>query len=92
MKNTAFLWIAVATALVLLIPLISMQFSSEMNWDETDFIVIGALLFGAGSFFVLVARHVTLTSHRILVGLMVLAAVLFLWAELAVGIFTNWGS
>ena len=90
-KNSVFVWIALATAAILLIPLVTMQFTTEVNWDATDFIVMGALLFGVASLFVLAARK-TARSHRILVGIAFVAAFLFVWAELAVGIFTNFGS
>ncbi len=92
MQNYVFIWIAVATGLILLVPLVAMQFSSEVQWDHTDFIVIGTLLFGMGSACVLTARKVRKTSHRIAVGIGFALVVLWLWAELAVGIFTNWGS
>lgn len=89
--NRVFAWLAVATGVLLLIPLIAMQFTAEVNWDATDFIVMGALIFGAGSLFVLIARQVR-EKHRLLVALLVAAAFLYVWAELAVGIFTDWGS
>ena len=91
MQNKIFGWVALITGLILSIPLIAMQFTSEVNWNLSDFIVMGALLFGAGSIFVLVAR-VTPRKYRALIGVGFLLAVLYLWAELAVGIFTNWGS
>ncbi|MGH8077936.1 MAG: hypothetical protein ACREPE_11510 [Lysobacter sp.] len=31
-------------ALLLLLPLVAMQFTDEVDWDETDFIVIGAMI------------------------------------------------
>ncbi|MDQ2695792.1 MAG: hypothetical protein M3Z21_10530, partial [Pseudomonadota bacterium] len=31
-------------AFLLLLPLAAMQFTNEVNWDETDFIVFGAML------------------------------------------------
>jgi hypothetical protein len=92
MHNQIFLWLAVATGLILLIPLAAMQFTTEVNWDSTDFIVMGTLLFGSGSIFVFTARKVQDTTRRVVLGVVVLAAVLYLWAELAVGIFTHWGS
>ncbi len=92
MENTIFLWLALATGVILLIPLIVMQFSSEMNWDETDFIIIGILLFGMGSLFVITARMIQSKSLRIAIGVVFVLAVMYIWAELAVGIFTNLGS
>jgi hypothetical protein len=91
MQNKVFLWIVLATGLVLLIPLLAMQFTGEVNWTLLDFATMGALLFGMGSMFVLAARKVD-KKHRVAVGIAFAAALLYLWAELAVGIFTTWGS
>jgi len=91
MQNKIFLGIALAPALVLLIPLIAMQFTSEVNWTLSDFIIMGVLLFGMGSMFVLVARK-TRKEHRLVIGIAFAAALLWIWAELAVGVFTTWGS
>lgn len=90
-SNNVFLWIALATGLVLLIPLLAMQFTSEVNWGVTDFIVMGALLFGAGALFVLVSRKLP-RRRRVVTGFIFAAAFLYIWAEFAVGIFTNFGS
>jgi hypothetical protein len=90
-RNSIFLWIALATAVILLIPLVAMQFTVDVRWNVTDFIVMGALLFGMASLFVLAARK-TARKHRVLIGAIFLAASLYVWAELAVGIFTNLGS
>ena len=87
MQNKVFLWIALFTGFVLLIP-----FLNGWDWDETDFSIIGILLFGMGSLFVLTARNIKSGSKRMLVGTLILMAVLYIWAELAVGIFFNFGS
>jgi len=89
--NSIFIWIALATAGVLLVPLIAMQFTTAVSWDETDFIVMGLLVFGMASMFVLAARRLA-RKHRVLIGGVFIAAFLYIWAELAVGIFTNLGS
>lgn len=89
--NRVFAWIALATGVLLLIPLVAMQFTAEVDWDATDFIVMGGLIFTAGSVFVLIARQVK-ERHRLPAALLVVSAFLYVWAELAVGIFTDWGS
>ena len=86
LRKRVFVWIALATGAILLIPLIAMQFTTEVNWDETDFVVMGSLLFGIASVFVLAARRVP-RKHRVLLGGLFIAAFLYLWAELAVGVF-----
>lgn len=91
MRNSVFLWITIATGLLLLIPLIAMQFTSEVNWNMTDFVVMGLLLFSAGSVFVLVSRR-SPHRRRVVIGVTVAAALLYIWAELAVGVFTNLGT
>jgi len=89
--NRVFAWIALATVLVLLVPLVAMQLTQGVNWDGMDFLVAAGLLFGTGSLFVLVARRVP-RGRRIALGVLFGAAFLYVWAELAVGIFTNLGS
>lgn len=90
-QNKIFAWIAAATLVILLIPLIAMQASSEVNWALSDFIIMGFLLFGAGSALVLVARLAS-KKYRLLAVLAVTAVFMYIWAELAVGVFTTLGS
>lgn len=90
-KNSVFGWMALGTGLLLLIPLVAMQFTSEVNWGALDFVVMGALLMGAGSLFVLVARRTPQKRH-IVIGALIGAIFLLVWAELAVGVFTHLGS
>lgn len=40
--------VAVVTGVILLIPLVAMQFSEEWDWQPGDFLFIGALLAGSG--------------------------------------------
>ena len=43
-------------ALMLLLPLLAMQFSDQWNWDPADFVLFGALLAGACGAYELAAR------------------------------------
>lgn len=78
---------SIAAAGILLIPLVAMQFTSEVNWNVADFIVAGALLFGMGTVLELTLRSLKKKSHRILAAISLLFALGLIWAELAVGIF-----
>jgi uncharacterized membrane protein YesL len=89
--NKIFGWIALATVAILAIPFSMMQFSANWNWSLTDFVTIGILLFGSCSVFVFVARNTPLKYRNIIVTAFILG-ILYIWAELAVGIFTNIGS
>jgi hypothetical protein len=90
-RDRVFVWIAVATALVLLIPLIAMQFTNDVSWGPIDFVLMGFLLFGTASLFVLVSTKVP-RKYWGVVGILFAAVLLYVWAELAVGIFTSLGS
>lgn len=84
--------IALVTAVLLLIPLVSMQFSEDVDWKLNDFVVAGVLIFSAGLVLNLILTKVRTRKRKLVaVGVLTLAF-LYLWAELAVGIFTNWGS
>ena len=89
MHYRPFLRVVLITALILSIPAVAMQFTDEVNWDATDFVVMGALLLITGVALEIVAARLLRTSHKLIAACVVLAAFLYLWAELAVGIFTN---
>jgi hypothetical protein len=67
-----------------------MQFTDEMNWSLFDFVIAGVLLFGTGVMFVLAARK--MPKYRAVIGIVLALALSWLWVELAVGLFTTWGS
>jgi hypothetical protein len=46
----------VIAALILLLPLRAMQFTDEVVWDEADFAVMAAMLFGACGAYEMAAR------------------------------------
>ncbi len=87
MKNKSLKIIITAVAILLLIPFIAMQFTDEVSWTIFDFIVMGILLLSTGFLCELTIRKVTKAKHRIVLCIVILAAFLIIWAELAVGIF-----
>ena len=87
MKNKRPLIIIVIVGILLLIPLVAMQFTNEVNWDLADFAVMGVLLLSTGFACEFVLRKVTSTKNRILLCGIILTILLIVWAELAVGIF-----
>jgi len=76
-------------AFLLLLPLIAMQFTNEVNWDETDFIVFGVMLAVACGTYELAARATGNGAYRVGVGIAVVAAFILVWMNLAVGIVGN---
>ena len=87
MKNQRLIGILLAVAAILSIPLIAMQFTSEVDWDLRDFVIMGILLSGTGLMCELVMRKVKTFGGRLLIIGANLAVFLLIWVELAVGIF-----
>ena len=87
MQNKRLTSIVLSVTLILLIPLIAMQLTGEVNWTLMDFVVMGVLLLGTGLLIELVLRKVKKTVHRIAICGVILLALTLIWAELAVGIF-----
>jgi hypothetical protein len=81
--------LALATAGLLLIPLVAMQFTKEVVWTLSDFVIAGVLLFGAGLTYVLVSRLGTNGAYRLGAGMAVAAGLLLVWGNLAVGFIGN---
>ena len=79
-------YVAFATSAILVAPLVIMQFTNEVNWGIFDFIVMGILLFGAGLAYVLISRISESIAYRTAVGVAVVAGLLLIWINLAVGI------
>jgi hypothetical protein len=86
-KNKRLIGILSAIALLLLIPLIAIQFSDEVKWTLADFVVMGFLLISTGLLCELVIRKVSKINWRIALCLVILLVFFLIWAELAVGIF-----
>ena len=73
-------------ALILLLPLVAMQFTEKVTWDLADFVVFGAMLAGACGTYELAARMTGNYAYRAAVGVAVATAFILVWMNLAVGI------
>ena len=91
LQRNVLLWIAVFTGAILSIPLASMQFTDEVNWGLADFVVMGLLVFSA-SYLLVIVSGLTHQRHKVVIAAVVIAAFIYIWAELAVGVVTGIGS
>ena len=87
MQNKRLIGIVFTVVLLLLVPLIAMQFTNQVKWTLSDFVAMGVLLLGAGLMCELVMRKIKKIKYRIAIVVAILVALLLIWAELAVGIF-----
>ncbi len=87
MKVSRLLIVPIIVGILLLIPLIGMQFSDEIVWTTSDFLVMGILLLVTGLAIDLVLRKFPSTKSRVIFCGIILLFFFLIWAELAVGIF-----
>ena len=73
--------------LILLIPLITMQFTDEVNWTIFDFIIMGSMLSVTGYSVGTIYKKVKNNNVSLILILSVILIFLLVWAELAVGLF-----
>ena len=73
--------------LLLLIPLIAMQLTDEVNWSFFDFIIMGTLLTITGLLIGIILKKVKSYKYKKVLIVTILLIFLLIWAELAVGLF-----
>ena len=73
-------------ALLLLLPLLAMQFTGEVNWTAFDFLAFGTMLAIACGAYELAAKTTINTAYRAAAGIAIAAAFFLVWSNLAVGI------
>ncbi|MCH5719723.1 hypothetical protein [Niabella hibiscisoli] len=78
--------VAIVTIALLLVPFISMQFTSQVNWSAADFLIMGALIFGIGLSYVIINRFAPNWVYRIAITLALMATFLMIWVNMAVGL------
>jgi len=87
MKKQHIIRSILAAELVLLVPLVSMLFTDEVDWKIPDFIIVGILLAGVGFAYQLITTGVRSNSRLVVVGIVLAALMILTWIELAVGLF-----
>jgi len=85
MNSRRLLIYAIVTGFILMIPLIAMQFTTEVNWTGSDFVVAGTLLFGSALVYELASRNVSSPRTRLVIAFIVLAILAFIWVGAATG-------
>jgi hypothetical protein len=71
---------------LLLLPLVAMQFTSDVNWTLRDFLTFGTMLAVACGTYEIAARSTRSVAYRMGVGIAVAASFFLVWINLAVGI------
>ncbi len=77
-------YIAGIVGLILLVPLCGNLFISGWNWGFLDFVVMGALLFGAGLAISYAVRKIPDPTYRVIAIIGILVILFGIWLELAV--------
>jgi hypothetical protein len=83
--------ILLAVALILLLPLLAMLVTDEVAWGPADFGVAGALLVGIALMQRAATRRAGNVAYRVAAGVALAAALLLVWASLAVGVIGEEG-
>lgn len=83
---------AVVAIVFLLIAFLVNKIINGWNWDYFDFIIAGILIFITGLVIEVLNKLIKNKIFKYITVLIILAGFLWIWAELAVGVFTNWGS
>jgi hypothetical protein len=87
MKNKRLLIFIIISLTILVIPLLAMQFTDEVNWTLGDFMMAALLLGTTAILSDLVLRKINNKMFRITILVLVLLCLIIIWAQLAVGIF-----
>ncbi|KFN46611.1 hypothetical protein [Arenimonas metalli] len=76
-------------AALLLLPLVAMQFTDEVDWNGADFIVMGVMLLAVCTAYEIAARIARNNAYMVAAALAAGACFLTVWVNLAVGIIGN---
>lgn len=83
--------VSLGTLIILLIPLIAMQFTDEVVWTLGDFVFAGILLFGTGTALILATAKFQSLTYKMGIIIGVISIFLLVWVNGAVGIVGHEG-
>lgn len=83
--NNSIVRATLGTVTILMVP-----FLGKWPWSPSDFIVMGTMIFITGLMLNLTSKK--MGKYKVTAIIVIILMFLWLWAELAVGVFTNWGS
>ena len=79
--------ILLIVGLLLLIPLIAMQLTDEVNWSFFDFVIMGVMLSITGLAIGIIIKKIKYYKYRNIFITIIVMIFLLTWAELGVGLF-----
>lgn len=79
-------------AVLLALPLVAMQFTTEVQWTLSDFIVMGGLMGLVGIAFEVAVRVARSHAYVVAAGIAVASGFVMTWINLAVGIIGDEGN
>lgn len=85
LKRSAFIYLIAVSLLI--IPALGMQFSNEVNWSLSDFLIAGIILLIAASMVNIILTFIHTKLWKIILLIISFLIIAIIWAELAVGIF-----
>jgi hypothetical protein len=91
-KSGASLWRIIGwggLGCLLLLPAVAMQFTDEVNWDETDFIVAGLVFSIVGGLVELAVQLSSNWFYRIGAFFGIFSGFVVVWSNLAIGMIGN---
>ena len=83
-----FMRILFSSLMLLIIPLIAMPFSNQVDWTGSDFIIAGLLLLVAAFAIEVVLRLFTKKRNQVAIIAVLIYVFLSIWAEIAVGVLS----
>ena len=75
------LWMLAGIGGLLMIPLIAMQFTDEVNWQLGDFLIMGTVLLSLGLLYEFIAQRSEKTVYKAAFGVGLLGAFLLFWVN-----------